>query len=153
IPGGDYDAAGRRSRPLAVTLLPGSRALTGESFALQVTALRRIPEENRPDIFMAVAGSVSVEELARAAGLTRVPLLSTEPDDLGPLSGEGITIHMARGRAMGNLLDVSDIVLSQAGTASVQALGLGKPVITFANPRDRRSRFEDEQRLFGEARV
>ena len=54
---------------------------------------------------------------------------------------------------MGNLLAASDVVLSQAGTASVQALGLGKPVITFVNPRDRRSRFEDEQRLFGEARV
>ena len=153
IPHGDYDAAARRSRQLAVTLLPGSRALTGESFALQVAALRRIPTERRPDIFLAVAGNVSVEELARAASLTRVPLLSTEPDDLGTLSGDGITVHMARGRAMGNLLDVSDIVLSQAGTASVQALGLGKPVITFANPRDRRSRFEDEQKLFGPARV
>src|SRR5690606_25667783 len=38
IPHGDYDAAARRSRPLAVTLLPGSRALTPESFALQVEA-------------------------------------------------------------------------------------------------------------------
>jgi Uncharacterized protein conserved in bacteria len=153
IPHGDYDAGARRTRPEAVTLLPGSRAMTGESFALQVEALRRLKPERRPDIFLAVAGSIAVEELARAANLTRVPLLSTEPDDLGTLSGEGITIHMARGRAMGNLLAVSDMVLSQAGTASVQALGLGKPVITFANPRDRRSRFEDEQRLFGPARV
>ena len=153
IPRGDYDAAARRSRDLAVTLLPGSRALTGESFALQVAALRRVPEDKRPDIFLAVAGSVSVEDLARAAGLTRVPMLSSEPDDLGTLSGDGITVHMARGRAMGNLLEVSDVVMSQAGTASIQALGLGKPVITFVNPRDRRSRFEDEQKLFGAARV
>ena len=35
----------------------------------------------------------------------------------------------------------------------MQALGLGKPAITFANPRDRRSRFNDEQMLFGEART
>jgi uncharacterized protein (TIGR03492 family) len=153
IPRGDYDAAARRSRDLAVTLLPGSRALTGESFALQVAALRRVPEDKRPDIFLAVAGSVGVEDLARAAGLTRVPMLSSEPDDLGTLSGDGITVHMARGRAMANLLEVSDVVMSQAGTASIQALGLGKPVITFVNPRDRRSRFEDEQKLFGAARV
>ena len=153
IPRGDYDAGARRSRPLAVTLLPGSRALTGESFALQVGALKRLPEALRPDIFLAVAGSVSVEDLARAAGLARVPMLSSEPDDLGALSGDGLTIQMARGRAMGNLLDTSDVVLSQAGTASIQALGLGKPVITFVNPRDRRSRFEDEQKLFGAARV
>lgn len=153
IPLGDYDAAGRRGRDLAVTLLPGSRALTGESFALQIAALRRVSQDRRPDIFLAVAGSVSVEDLARAAGLTRVPMLSSEPDDLGTLSGDGITVHMARGRAMGNLLAVSDVVMSQAGTASIQALGLGKPVITFVNPRDRRSRFEDEQRLFGPARI
>ena len=60
---------------------------------------------------------------------------------------------MARGGAMGNLLTVSDLVLSQAGTATVQALGLGKPAITFVNARDRRSRFNDEQMLFGDARV
>jgi uncharacterized protein (TIGR03492 family) len=153
IPRGDYDAMARRTRPLAITLLPGSRALTGESFALQIGALKQVQPDRRPDIFLAVAGSVSVEELSKAAGLTRLPLLSSEPDDLGTLSGEGLTVHMARGRAMGNLLDASDVILSQAGTASVQALGLGKPVITFVNPRDRRSRFEDEQKLFGPARV
>ena len=153
IPRGDYDAAARRRHDLAVTLLPGSRALTGESFALQIAALRRVPEERRPDIFLAVAGSVSVEDLARAAGLSRMPMLSSEPDDLGTLTGDGIVVNMARGRAMGNLLDVSDVVMSQAGTASIQSLGLGKPVITFINPRDRRSRFADEQQLFGPARV
>jgi len=152
IPQGEYDARARRRRPLAVTLLPGSRALTGESFALQVAALRALPEAERPDIFLAVAGSIAVDELARSAGLRRAPLLSSEPDDLGALSDDTLTIHMARGRAMGNLFAVSDLVLSQAGTATVQALGLGIPAITFVNPRDRRSRFEDEQKLFGAAR-
>ena len=153
IPYGDYDARARRNRPLAVTLLPGSRALTSESFALQVDALRSLPAELRPDIFLAVAGSVSVDELARQTGLKRTPMLSVEPSDLGELSDGELTIHMARGGAMGNLLAASDLVLSQAGTATVQALGLGKPAITFVNPRDRRSRFTDEQMLFGEART
>ncbi|QQR38170.1 glycosyltransferase family protein [Devosia rhizoryzae] len=153
IPRGQFDAASRRQKPLGVTLLPGSRALTGESFALQIAALRTVPEDLRPDVFLAVAGSVQVDELAKAAGLQREAMLSSEPDDLGILSDSTITVHMARGRAMGNLLDASDVVLSQAGTASIQSLGLGKPVITFINPRDRRSRFEDEQNLFGAARV
>ena len=60
---------------------------------------------------------------------------------------------LLRGRAMGNVLVVSDIVLSQAGTATTQALGLGKPVIYMTSPKDRQSRFEDEQRLYGEARI
>lgn len=153
IPYGDYDARARRTRPLAVTLLPGSRALTAESFALQVDALRSLPADMRPDIFLAVAGSVSVDELARHTKLKRTPMLSAEPSDLGELSDGDLTIHMARGSAMGNLLAVSDLVLSQAGTATVQALGLGKPAITFVNARDRRSRFTDEQMLFGEART
>ena len=153
IPVGEYDAEARRSRPLAVTLLPGSRALTAESFALQVAALRSLPAESRPDVFLAVAGGINVDDLAKQTGLRRTAMLSAEPSDLGELSDGDLTIHMARGGAMGNLLTVSDLVLSQAGTATVQALGLGKPAITFVNARDRRSRFNDEQMLFGEARV
>lgn len=153
IPQGDYDARARRHRPLAITLLPGSRALTAESFALQVDALRTLPPALRPDVFLAVAGGINVEELAKKTGLRRTAMLSAEPDDMGELADGDLTIHMARGGAMGNLLAVSDIVLSQAGTATVQALGLGKPAITFVNARDRRSRFTDEQMLFGEART
>lgn len=153
IPQGDYDARPRRSRPLAVTLLPGSRALTAESFALQVDGLRTLPAEMRPDVFLAVAGGINVDELAKKTGLRRTSMLSAESADLGELSDGDLTIHMARGGAMGNLLSASDLVLSQAGTATVQALGLGKPAITFVNPRDRRSRFNDEQMLFGDARV
>ncbi|WP_127752168.1 MULTISPECIES: hypothetical protein [unclassified Devosia] len=153
VPDGAYDAAARRTRPLAVTLLPGSRQLTPESFALQVAALRTLPEALRPDVFLAVAGSVNIDELARAADLGRIGLHSHEANDLGTLGQEGLTIHLARGAALGSLLENSDLVLSQAGTATVQALGMGKPVITFINARDRRSRFNDEQNLFGEART
>jgi uncharacterized protein (TIGR03492 family) len=153
IPHGDYDAQARRRHRLAVTLLPGSRAFTAESFALQVAALRMLPADLRPDIFLAIAGSISVDDLAREARLERTPMLSAEAADLGELSDGQLTIHMARGRAMGNLLAVSDVAMSQAGTATVQALGMGRPAITFINPRDRRSRFADEQMLFGDARV
>ncbi|WDQ97569.1 glycosyltransferase [Devosia sp. J2-20] len=153
IPGGDYDAQSRRTRPLAVTLLPGSRALTAESFELQIDALRSLPADQRPDIFLAVAGGINIDDLAKKTGLRRTHMLSAESDDLGELSDGTLSVHMARGGAMGNLLAASDLVLSQAGTATVQALGLGKPAITFVNPRDRRSRFNDEQKLFGEART
>ena len=153
IPYGDYDAGARRNKAKAVTLLPGSRALTAESFELQVNALRSLPADLRPDVFLAVAGSVNVDELAKKTGLKRTSMLSAEPGDLGELSDGDLTIHMARGSAMGNLLATSDVVMSQAGTATVQSLGMGKPAITFINPRDRRSRFTDEQMLFGEART
>jgi uncharacterized protein (TIGR03492 family) len=152
VPYGDYDAQSRRTRPTAVTLLPGSRQYTAESFALQIEAIRALPPEITPDIFLAVAGSISIDDLAKAAGLMRSGLLTGEAGDLSTLRDRQLTVHMAR-NALGNLIDASDVVLSQAGTATVQAIGLGRPVITFRNFRDRRSRFEDEQKLFGLSRI
>lgn len=149
---GDYDPTARRSHPHAVALLPGSRHYTVESFTLQVEALSMIAPDRRPDIFLALAGSVSLEALAKAAGLAIKGPMTGEAGDGGALIGAGLTVHVARG-ATGNLIEAADVVLSQAGTATIQALGLGKPVVTFINPRDRRSRVRDENALFGDARV
>lgn len=153
IPSGDYAATARRRRPAGATLLPGSRQLTGESFALQIEALRLVPPDLRPDLFLAVAGGMNIEELAHRAGLRRTAHLSAESDDLGMLTDGRIDVHMARGGALANLLAASDMVLSQAGTATVQAIGSGRPAIAFQHRRDRASRFRDEQALFGEARI
>ncbi len=152
IPHGTYDVAARRRRPQMATLLPGSRQLTAESFALQAAALRQLPEKHRPDVFLAVAGSVSVNLLASAAGLKLSGPMTGEAGDLGSLSEGEFLVHLAGGAA-GNLIEASDVVLSQAGTATIQALGSGKPVITFVNRRDRSSRFRDESALFDAARI
>lgn len=149
---GDYDPGTRRTRPVAIALLPGSRQFTAESFALQVEALRRIAADQRPDVFLAVAAGVSLQDLARAAGLTVTGPMTGEAGDGGTLIGDGLAIHVARGAA-GNLIAAADLVLSQAGTATIQALGLGRPVITFVTPRDRASRVRDETALFGESRT
>src|SRR5690606_10772214 len=58
IPIGSYDAASRRSKPLAVTLLPGSRAETAVNFGRQIAAVRLLPDNLVPDIFVAVAGDI-----------------------------------------------------------------------------------------------
>jgi uncharacterized protein (TIGR03492 family) len=149
---GEYDFAARRTRPTAVALLPGSRQYTVESFALQIGALRRLPADKRPDIFLAAAGSVSLEALAKGAGLIVKGPITGEAGDGGALVDGELVVHVARGAA-GNLIEGADVVLSQAGTATIQALGLGRPVITFINRRDRKSRVADEAALFGEARL
>ena len=152
IPSGDYDAAGRRTHAQAVTLLPGSRDATAANFALQVEALAALPEALRPDVFLALADGIEPQVLAEAAGLEFRSPQSREPADLGTLSGRGLAVHLSRG-VLGNLLAVSGLVLSQAGTATIQALGSGRPVITFTRPTDRMKRFLEENRLFGEARL
>lgn len=149
---GDYDAAARRRHALAVTLLPGSRATTGESLALQVEALRLLPAEATPDVFVAVAGGISAGELAQATEMAWEPPVGNEAADLGTLQGDGLRVHLATG-VTGNLIVEADLVLSQAGTATQQALGLGKPVITFDRADNRRKRMADEQALMGEARL
>lgn len=152
IPAGDdYNAQYRRLRLKAITLLPGSRETTAANFALQVDAVARLPDDLRPDIFVAVADGVSAEELGKAAGMFVHPPNRSSDSDLGRLSGRGMHINMARG-ALGSLVDTSDVVLSQAGTATIQALGMGKPVITFVRDTDRIKRFADENKLFGQSR-
>ncbi len=153
IPVGDYDAAARRQKASAVTLLPGSRGKTADNFARQVAALQKLPDDVIPDVFVAVAGDISVDDLAEKTGLRRATILGPDGDDLGQLRNDRLVINLLRGKAMGNALAQSDIVLSQAGTATVQALGLGRPVIHMTSPKDRRSRFLDEQALFGDARI
>lgn len=151
IPFGEYPADQRRMRLQSVTLLPGSRDRTAENFALLVDAITQLPTDLRPDVFVAVAGGIEPEELGSAAGMFVHPPPRSGGADLGRLSGRGLHINLARG-ALGDLVEASDVVLSQAGTATVQSLGLGRPVITFVRDTDRRKRFDEENRLFGEAR-
>ncbi|MEP7240144.1 MAG: hypothetical protein ABI697_04595 [Devosia sp.] len=136
-----------RSRPLALTILPGSRRHALDNFRLQVEALGALPAALMPDLFLAVASAIGAQPLAEASGLALVPGAG-----LGRLIGRGLDIALVPGDAMGDALDQSDLVLSQAGTATVQAIGLGRPAITFQNADDRASRFADENRLFGDAR-
>jgi uncharacterized protein (TIGR03492 family) len=142
IPRSGFDAKALRTRPLAVTLLPGSRDQTVANFALQVEAILRLPEELRPDVFVALAAGIDPGELARHAGLTW---------DGTNFTGD-LVVHAAQ-NALGDLVENSDVVLSQAGTATIQSLGLGRPVITFVRDGDRMKRFTDENRLFGESRL
>jgi uncharacterized protein (TIGR03492 family) len=142
IPRSGLDVAALRTKPAAVTLLPGSRGQTAVNFALQVEAVRRLPQVLRPDVFLALAGGVDAAALAEAARLRW---------DGATMVGD-VTVRAARG-ALGDLVEGSDVVLSQAGTATIQSLGLGRPVIGFTRPGDRMQRHRDESRLFGDARM
>ena len=128
-----------------------SREATVANFALQIESLARLPDEMKPDVFVAVADGINPEEMAKAANLFFHGPAGRERSDVGRLSGRGLHVHMARG-ALAPLLAASDIVLSQAGTATIQALGVGRPVLTFTRENDRMKRFIEENRLFGEAR-
>jgi uncharacterized protein (TIGR03492 family) len=151
VPSGDYLADQRRLRLKAVTLLPGSRADAVANFTLQVEALAGLGEDLKPDIFVAVAEGIEPRALAAAAGMFFHEPVGREAGDLGRLSGRGLRVNLVRG-ALDEILAESDLVLSQAGTATIQALGRGKPVLSVTRPTDRTKRLAEEARFFGTAR-
>lgn len=148
---GAYDPAPRRAHELAILVLPGSRAVAPRQFAVQAAAIRRLPPELTPDVFVALAVGIEPEMLAQAAGLHWHPSTSGDAADLGRLVGGDSEFHLARG-SVGNLLAIADVVLSLAGTATWQAIGSGKPVISTVSPATRRKRLMDEAALTGPAR-
>jgi uncharacterized protein (TIGR03492 family) len=147
---GEYDVAARRRLPTAITLLPGSRAAVVDNFLTQLGGIRLLADERIPDIFLAVAHGIDTDDLAERGAFAYVGPMTSEAGDLGTLRDERLTIHLSRG-VVGNLIEGTDVVLSQAGTATIQAIGMGRPVITFNSASDRAKRVRDEQKLFGDA--
>lgn len=150
---GDIAITGSKDDGISrVGLLPGSRTGTPQAFALQIDALEMIAKRANVIGVAAIADGIDIAALAQAGGLAYSPLPASHTHDMGHLSGRGIRIELYRG-ATGNVIEASDVVLSQAGTATQQALGLGKPVITFFPPEHRKKRMDDEQALMGESRL
>jgi uncharacterized protein (TIGR03492 family) len=141
---GPYDAAAHRRHPRSIAILPGSRVSMRENFAVQLAALRLVPGIEDIDLFMALARLEDAATLANATGL------SIEGD---ALTDGTLTINIASG-SLGAILAAGDLVLGQAGTANLQALGLGKPVVSFPAPdttarrQARNAAFAGDSRIF-----
>ena len=153
IPYAAYDAKGRHSRPLAVALLPGSRDVTVHNFALQIAAIRNLDDPSVLDLFCALAPGVDAGYLSRAAGLAfAAPAAGSEKADAGTATDGPVRLFFSRG-TIGNIVGIADIVLSQAGTATVQAIGLGKPVISVQRDTTVPRRRQALDQLYGDARI
>lgn len=149
---GPYDAASRRRNSTAVAVLPGSRASMPENLAFQMDVLRRVQGIEKVDIFAVLAaGAHDLARTGSVAGMKWTPGDGTE-GDLGVLSDGMMSVHLSSG-SLGAVLDACDIVLGQAGTANLQAIGLGRPVITFTSGRSREVRRRRVSALAGEGRI
>jgi uncharacterized protein (TIGR03492 family) len=149
----DYAMAARRRHGQAVTLLPGSRANAPAIFAVQAAGLGLLPPELAPDVFLALADGVDGQALAGASGGRFMPpAAGSAAADAGTIRVGPLAIHCARG-ALGTLVEGTDLVLGQAGTAVTQAIGLGRPVIHLLDGTERKKRLIEESRMFGPARL
>lgn len=149
---GPYDARSRRRHGKAVAILPGSRSAAPENFALQVAALRQLPASvGELDLFAVLAPGCSPADLHPDEGLEYFPGSGVD-GDLGRFSGDGLVIHLSTG-SLGAVLEASDVVLGQGGTANLQALGLGKPVVSFLPGQARPARIRRIAALTGDSRI
>ena len=137
-------------QPQRLALLPGSRlpeALRNLELMLRLLAL--LPEPlRRPERLEVDAALVrdltsdSIESMARPLGWE---LLHGEV-----LQGHGLELRLGWGR-FAAILNGADLVLSMAGTAAEQAVGLAKPVLQLAGrgPQFTENFAEAQRRLLG----
>jgi len=140
-----------------LALLPGSRlpeALHNLELMLQMLAL--LPAELRqPGGLVVELALVPELELEAIASMARPHGWQLEPapgaGSSGPLlAGHGLRLLLGWGRFSG-ILAAADLVISMAGTASEQAVGLAKPVLQLAGrgPQFTESFAEAQRRLLG----
>jgi hypothetical protein len=140
-----------------LALLPGSRlpeALHNLELMLQMLAL--LPAElRRPGGLVVELALVQELELEAIAAMARPHGWQLEQapgaSPSGPLlAGHGLRLLLGWGRFSG-ILAAADLVISMAGTASEQAVGLAKPVLQLAGrgPQFTESFAEAQRRLLG----
>ena len=152
VPFGQYKIEPRRKNKLLLALLPGSRKTTAKNLKFQIEAIKKLPKKLYPDIFVAVAGGISLEELAKETSMTYHQAKTDNKSDLGSLSDGELSLNLTSNVA-GDIILAADLVLSQAATLTLQALGMGKPVISFIETHDRPKRINDRKALAGESRI
>ncbi len=148
---GPYDAAWRRRSARAIAVLPGSRGSLVDNFKLQLAALRQLPGIEGIDVFAVLARADAATELAAATGLTATPPNGRE-GDLGTLGDGRVTINLTTG-SLGAVIEECEIVLGQGGTANLQAIGLGKPVVSFHAEGSTARRMRRNEALAGDSRI
>lgn len=148
---GPYDALRRRHHAKAIAVLPGSRVSLVDNFKVQVDALRRVPGIEGIDVFAVLAPPGDAADLEGISGLRLAPSMSRD-GDLGTLTDGRVTLHLSSG-SLGAVLAASDVVLGQGGTANLQALGLGKPIVSFHAEGSTERRKARNQALAGDARL
>jgi uncharacterized protein (TIGR03492 family) len=145
-----YDPQRYRRHMRAIAVLPGSRASLKQNFGVQLDALRRVPGIEGVDVFAVLARPGDAADLAETSGMRVTP--SAAENDLGTLTDGRVTLHLSTG-SLGPVIAASDIVLGQAGTANLQAIGLGKPVVSFHAEGSTDRRMARNEALAGDARI
>ena len=118
-----------------IALFPGSRQTAFEDFPVILGAVELLDRDFEAPLSFAcaIAPSIDLKELTnslRPLGWTFAIGEELPGGRVDYLKKGNITIYLLKG-AVGDILKECKLVIGQAGTANEQAVGLGKPVVTF----------------------
>ncbi|MEB3184441.1 MAG: lipid-A-disaccharide synthase-related protein [Cyanobacteriota bacterium] len=136
--------------PQRLALLPGSRLPeAGRNLELMLRLLALLPQALRQGGRLQPAVAL-VRELGADAITALAGPLGWRPEDPAVLVGHGLRLELGWGR-FAEILGRADLVLSMAGTATEQAVGLAKPVLQLAGrgPQFTEGFAEAQRRLLG----
>ncbi len=131
---------GVRDRALVIAALPGSRADAPQAAAditRRLESIAQLMSARGRDVqaFFSIAPSVDAAQVAAAIRGAGIALTEPAPGEGIIATGlrRDLDVVLVRG-AFGDLLEVAEVVLGQAGTANEQAAGFGRPVVAAAQP-------------------
>ncbi|HEY9857662.1 MAG TPA: lipid-A-disaccharide synthase-related protein [Stenomitos sp.] len=136
-----------------IGILPGSReeAMANLSDLLECcqAIAERAPHGRAVDFYAAIADSLDIRRLARAATARGWVLDASEEQLVGP---NRLTLRLCRGQ-FGDWISTVQLVVGMAGTANEQCVGRGLPVVTFPGkgPQFNAAFAQCQARLLGES--
>lgn len=144
-----------------VTIVPGSKKEAYENLTIIIDAAREISlqKEREVNFLLALAPSLDIEKIAinlSKESSWELQYTGDEEKKKGIIariiSGEGTVVKAVQGR-FGDVVNLSNVVIGTAGMANEQAVGLGKPVVTFPGrgPQITKKFLRTQQKLLGGA--
>ncbi len=126
-----------------VGVLPGSRAEAFENFRRILAVIDLVQEP--ADYYCAVPGALDFGRFLQVAAET-----GWETGDHDKLTRAGRTVHMVR-NGFEDIIARAEVLIGLAGTANEQAVGMGKPVVSFAGtgPQTTVTRMTKQEMMLG----
>ena len=117
-----------------IAILPGSRDTAYQDLPIILNAMDKVVQKSKTqlDFVIPLADSIALDRLAESARDSGFSINNYQEEDglVGKLIRQDMRILLLR-RRFGDAINIANLVVGQAGTGNEQAVGMGKPVITF----------------------
>ncbi len=124
-------------RNKVILLLPGSREYSYSTLKDMLSIVKEIKSKlPKVEVFCALSSNI---DKSKVIGILKADSWNvTTEEEVITASNNKFSVKFVYG-AFGNLLSISDVVISAAGTATEQSIGFGKPTLMFINSEMRKS--------------